>query len=136
MIPYDYVFELVLYILIAFECFAGYSSLPAVLLYIMFGGLRFVSSPQLDLASPETGNHSCEMIFDISVEQSSSDGTFITDPSRSLRTAIFLLFTGDASVGSQLSSVAWENDASYVDLSSVASSDRSAHANSFGSTSL
>lgn len=65
-----------------------------VLFYILFGGLRFVTTPQLTLDQQPPSGSLCGMTISMNVEQSSSDGTFDKDPSRAAKTKLIVLFTG------------------------------------------
>jgi len=79
----------------------------SVLLYILFGGLRFVGAPELVVKAPLLGNTTCQVTIAVDVQQNSGDGLYGTDPSRSAKTKIVLLITGDASLSGQVQGLGW-----------------------------
>ena len=79
----------------------------STLLYILFGALRFIEMPHVSLSQSSNAVFGCSMAFSIKVQQSSSDGTFLQDPSRADRTAIALLFTGSSQLEFTLPSLDW-----------------------------
>jgi len=91
------------------------------MLYILFGGMRFVMQPQLELQSGGAVD-GCHMSVSVAVEQGSSDGTYSTDPARAARTEIVMLFTGTSGVAASLTALDWD----FVSLDHVASTGRSA----------